>query len=382
MSAPLVKGWCPGAHHPMRSGDGLVVRVRPFRAELSAAQARGLCDLAQIHGNGTLELTSRANLQIRGVPETAFPALLQGLDALGLIDADPEVEARRNILMPAGWRAGDLTDRLHAALLESLPMLPPLPGKMGIALDTGPRAGLGSGSADFRFELDAAGGLLLRADGATQGRPLAEGDAAGALAELAQWFVATGGADAGRMARHLQRVALPGGWQTVAPRVPGAAPEPGLIEGGRLLGVPFGSMQAKTLSGLVERSGARAVRLMTGRLLGLLGARTGTSAPGFVTAPGSALLTAHACPGAPFCPQATVPTRALAARLAPKVRGTLHVSGCAKGCALPRAAKVTLVGRQGGFDLVEDGAPWDTPARTGLTPAQLDDPATLLSGTP
>ncbi|MCT4373616.1 hypothetical protein CLG85_026310, partial [Yangia mangrovi] len=76
------------------------------------------------------------------------------------------------------------------------------------------------------------------------------------------------------------------------------------------------------------------------------------------------------------------PTRALAARLAPKVRGTLHVSGCAKGCALPRAAKVTLVGRQGSFDLVEDGAPWDTPARTGLSPAQLDDPATLLSGTP
>ena len=76
MSAPLVKGWCPGAHRPMLSGDGLVVRVRPFRAELSAAQALALCDLARTHGNGTLELTSRANLQIRGVPEAAFPALL------------------------------------------------------------------------------------------------------------------------------------------------------------------------------------------------------------------------------------------------------------------------------------------------------------------
>ncbi len=382
MSAPLVKGWCPGAHRPMLSGDGLVVRVRPFRAELSAAQALALCDLARTHGNGTLELTSRANLQIRGVPEAAFPALLEGLEALGLIDADPAVEARRNILMPAGWRAGDLTDRLHAALLQTLPALPPLPAKMGFALDTGPQGQLAPGSADFRFELDPAGALLLRADGAATGRTVPEAGAMAALAELARWFVATGGPEAGRMARHLRQVSLPQTSRGTAPRAAGACPEPGGMEGDRLLGVPFGSMEASVLAELVEASGARAVRLMTGRLLCLRGGLPDTAAPGFVTAPGSALLTAHACPGAPFCPQAAVPTRALAARLAPKVRGTLHVSGCAKGCALPRGADVTLVGRQGGFDLVEHGAPWDTPARTGLSPAQLDDLPTLLSGQP
>ena len=61
-TSPSVKGWCPGAHRPMMSGDGLVVRVRPFRAELSSDQAHGLCDLAERFGNGTLDLTSRANL--------------------------------------------------------------------------------------------------------------------------------------------------------------------------------------------------------------------------------------------------------------------------------------------------------------------------------
>ena len=30
MSAAAIKGWCPGALRPMQSGDGLVVRVRPF----------------------------------------------------------------------------------------------------------------------------------------------------------------------------------------------------------------------------------------------------------------------------------------------------------------------------------------------------------------
>ena len=387
MSAPQIKGWCPGAHRPMLSGDGLVVRVRPFRAELRTAQVLALCDLARAHGNGTLELTSRANLQIRGVSEATFPGLLETLDALGLIDADPAVEARRNILMPAGWRDGDVTDRLHSALLKTLPSLPPMPAKMGFALDTGLRPELASGSADFRFELDKTGGLILRADGAERGRPVTESRAMDALAEMAAWFAASGGSSAGRMGRLLRqnspaRVRLPEEWQRCAPRGPGPARHPGPLPGGRLLGVPFGSMDAGALADVMQRSGARALRLMTGRLLCLLGGECEVPAPGFVTTPGSPLLAAHACPGAPFCPQATVATRALAARLAPEVDGTLHVSGCAKGCALPRAAKITLVGRDGAFDLVRDGAPWDPPSRTGLSPLLFDDPATLLSGMP
>ena len=38
------KGWCPGALRPMRSGDGLIVRLRPSCGELSAAQA---CEIAR-----------------------------------------------------------------------------------------------------------------------------------------------------------------------------------------------------------------------------------------------------------------------------------------------------------------------------------------------
>jgi precorrin-3B synthase len=46
-----------------------------------------------------------------------------------------------------------------------------------------------------------------------------------------------------------------------------------------------------------------------------------------------------ACTGAPGCLQAHQPTRDLARALAPLVPkgAVLHVSGCAKGCALPRA---------------------------------------------
>ncbi|MGK7654247.1 hypothetical protein ACSQ76_18125 [Roseovarius sp. B08] len=200
---PIVKGWCPGAHRPMMSGDGLVVRVRPFRGELTKAQVLALCDLSRRYGNGVIDLTSRANLQLRGVTEADHPALLAALDTLGLIDADPAIEGHRNILVPARRDAGGLTDRLYDRVLATLPDLPDLPQKMGFAIDTGPAACLVDGSADFRFERDASGALLLRADGAAKARPVTEASATSALLDLAHWFTETGGHASGRMARHL-----------------------------------------------------------------------------------------------------------------------------------------------------------------------------------
>ena len=87
--------------------------------------------------------------------------------------------------------------------------------------------------------------------------------------------------------------------------------------------------------------------------------------------PEAAVMTAHACPGAPRCASASLATRALALKLADRVPGRLHVSGCEKGCAHPRPAEVTLVGRNGRFDLVRQGRAGDTPERTGLAEADL-----------
>ena len=79
--SPRIKGWCPGAWQPMASGDGLVVRVRPPLGRLSAAQAVLLADLATRYGSGTLELSNRANVQLRGVDPQQHGAVLQALAA-------------------------------------------------------------------------------------------------------------------------------------------------------------------------------------------------------------------------------------------------------------------------------------------------------------
>ncbi|MGE4078946.1 MAG: hypothetical protein AB7F22_25630 [Reyranella sp.] len=101
MSAAViaVKGWCPGALQPMPSGDGLIVRIRPFCGALSLDQASSLADLAGRLGNGHIDLTRRANLQLRGLTEADLPALHERLRELDLIDADAEIEATRNLMV-------------------------------------------------------------------------------------------------------------------------------------------------------------------------------------------------------------------------------------------------------------------------------------------
>lgn len=365
---PAVKGWCPGAYRPMMSGDGLVVRVRPKMGRLLSGQAARVAELALRYGSGVIDLTSRANLQIRGVSEQDHLALLDGLLEADLLDPTPQQEARRNILTTPFWIEGDGTCVLHDALVAGLGTLPALPAKVGLALDTGNQPILREASADFRFERGCDGALILRADGAPTGAVVTQDNAVAALREMAQWFVATGGPEAGRMSRHLKTVSLPSVFRGAHPAAPAQPPDAGPHAQGFMVGTAFGAIEAGDLLQILSDTDAPAIRVTPWRLL-LLEAVHGVSAGNFITTPASPLLRVHACPGAPFCPQAQVETRPVARAVAARVTefGTLHVSGCRKGCALPRAAGITLVGAQGKFDLVRGGAPWEEPETRGIS---------------
>lgn len=360
-----VKGWCPGAHRPMLSGDGYVVRVRPRLAHLGAGQVLGLCEAAERHGAGLIDVTNRANIQIRGVSETAWLALMEDLGALNLLDADVETETRRNILVAPTWQERDDTEWLALELTARLAELPQLPPKMGFAIDAGDAPVLQDTPADFRIERGVSGGLILRAEGHALGLPLAQVQEIDQLIRLAWWFVASGGAEAGRMARH--RAPLPD-WATgtEAPAPAGAPLRPGPHAMGAVLGLAFGQVRAADLARAIEDSGAQAMRVTPWRALLLLGAEPGPRA-GLVWDADAPMLRADACPGAPFCPQATVETRALARAMAPHVAGSLHVSGCAKGCARATPADLCVIGRDGRYDIAHNATAGDRPAQTGLS---------------
>lgn len=363
-----VRGWCPGALRPMESGDGFVLRVRPRLARLGAAQALALCAAAERHAAGLIDLTNRANLQLRGVAEAALPALQAELDALGLLDPDPATEARRNILVAPDWVAGDDTHRLARALGGRLAELPDLPPKTGYAIDAGPAPILAGDPADFRIERGESG-LILRAAGRASGCALKPGAEIETLIALARWFVESGGLRAGRMARH--DAPLPGWADTGArPLHPRPAIRPGPHPLGPARGLPFGQVAAADLARAIRLSGAAALRLTPWRVLILEGGAE-VATPGLIADPADPVLRLDACAGAPFCPQASVGTRDLARALAPHVTGRLHVSGCAKGCARPGRADVVLTGRDGQFDLALGARAGDRPVAAGLTPAEL-----------
>lgn len=381
MSAPAIRGYCPGAHRPMMSGDGLVLRIRPFLGEITAAQALALADLGARHGSGVIEATSRGNLQLRGVRPEAFEALLAGLGAAGLLDADEEAEARRNVTLTPFRERGGAEERIAAGLAAGLADagFAGLPGKFGFVVDglAGGRV-LGAVSGDVRIE-GAAAGLIVRADGAAAGRLARGPDEAVALAlAMARWFLRSGGVGAdgrGRMRRHLAGgAALPPDLAgDVIPLGATNMAAAGPVAGGLAVAASFGQFTASGLRALAEASRAP-LRVTPFRTLFLPGLTAAPALPGgLVTDPGDPTLRVVACPGAPLCPQGEAPTRDAAERLAPSVRpgGLVHVSGCRKGCAHPRAAAATFVGRGGAFDLVRAGAPWDEPDRRDIPADRL-----------
>lgn len=360
-----VKGWCPDAWHPMMSGDGLLVRVKPRLSRLTREQVLVLCDAAATWGSGQIDVTRRANLQIRGVAEAGWPALLERLIEQGLADADPTTETRRNVLVAPIWRAGDDSHRIAAELLERLDEPPELPGKIGFVVDAGPARMLAAEPGDFRVERGADGGLILRAEGRPGGVAISPDRAVDSLIALARWFAKSGGTSAGRMARH--KAELPYGLAGACVPAPSACPmAPGTYALGAVYGVPFGRVDIRTLAS----SPAPALRITPWRML-LFEEVTLGPVEGLIHDPADPLLGADACPGAPDCVQASIETRDLARRLASSIAGHLHVSGCAKACARARPADVTITGRAGLYDLALNAAPGSPPLRSALTRAEL-----------
>jgi precorrin-3B synthase len=385
MTGFAVKGWCPSVLRPMLSGDGLVVRVRPRGGRLTSAQALGVAELALIFGNGLIDLTGRANLQIRGVRESNCGSVARELDRLGLVDRDAELESQRNILVAPFWGEGDDTHLLAAELDLALAEGPfGLPQKFGFAVDCGELGVLAQAPADIRIERGMQGGLIVRADGAAGGRAVAREQAVPTALAMAKWFAMTGGATdrRGRMAAHIASGRrLPHGLAGVARPAPQASPpSPCVHPRGALVALAFGQLRSETLGFLARL--APGLRMTPWRTILVEDLPEMPRHDGLVTRADDPLLRVTACTGAPGCPEAYVETRRLAAALAADIpKGShLHVSGCAKGCAHPAPTAITLVGTACGFDLVRDGGARGLPALRALDPATILADAAALMG--
>ncbi|MFS8153369.1 cobalamin biosynthesis protein CobG [Vreelandella titanicae] len=377
--SPRIKGWCPGAWQPMATGDGLLVRVRPPLGQLSREQVLALCEAAETFGSGLIELTSRANLQLRGVTDESWPPLMAFLVEHRLVSDDPEAERQPQLMLAPAWQKGDDTHTIACLLQARGSELATMPGKVGIAIDAGNAPVLGDSAADFRIERSMAGGLLVRADGYALGTAVSDVEAAvEQLIRLTHWFVDSGGRDAGRMRRHT--APLPDWAPTdTALASPGEKLALGEYREGIVVGLPFGRVAAETLREAVSQTSARVVQVTPWRRLLLKYCDTLPAVDGLIRHNSDPRLAMDACPGAPYCEQASVATQPLAEKLSGWVEGTVHISGCAKGCARQRPAALCLTGRDGRFDVIINGRADSAPVKSGLTENEALDVIKKLS---
>jgi precorrin-3B synthase len=403
MSASLVTGWCPGALRPMESGDGLIVRLRISLGVVDVALARLIAGWSRVWGNGQIDLSNRGNLQLRGLSARHLPDLHDALAECGLLESSAAAEAVRNVICSplAGVDPGAILDvrpivrRLEQRLAGTAD-LHALPDKFGFAIDDGGSLSLDDVAADIRFVArPAAEGpvLAIHLAGAAQDplgpcRPDALVDVAEALSRVFQ-RLRTGRHTAIRRMRDLvsacgaQAVGREAGLAPVLPPCTDRIAQPPRLLGPHPLGaaafagvgLKFGRIAAEDLAELASiaaANGAQDLRLTPWRailvpvpsLSAAHAVSAGLAGPSFICDPDDPVRRIAACPGAPSCERGTAPVRNDAARLAAAITG---VPGCGKGCAHPGPAVVTLVCRNGRYDLVRDGTVSGLPDLRNIT---------------
>jgi precorrin-3B synthase len=408
---PPRRGACPGLSAPMSTGDGLLTRFAPIGTMALAAFNR-LCAAARIYGNGIVEVTARGSIQIRGLSggsarqfadeiatleiaaQDGVPILcnpLSGIDAEEILDVTPlAFELRRA-----------LTQRSASAL----------DAKVSVTIDGGAKLNLARVPADIRLTAQSiCGEILLRvaaggddASAADLGfvAPDHAAEAAwrllGLLAERgharARDLIATEGAAIFRKALSthpaLRWTPAPADVDRTGRDRKALCRDAPVIALHRLrdgslacgIGLPFGHAETGALERLADAAAvARAcgLRAAPDRALLAIGLTEQSAADfvaaaeqlGFVTRADDPRRSVLACAGAPLCASAHLATRTIAPQIAaaaaPHLAGdfTIHISGCAKGCAHPAAAALTIVGTGCDCALIADGSAHDAPFAT------------------
>ncbi|WP_034855859.1 precorrin-3B synthase [Sinorhizobium sojae] len=379
------RGACPSLATPMQTGDGLLVRLRPAGA-LAPTDLRKIAIFAERFGNGLLEVTARGNLQIRGLTASTVAPL-----AAAIAEAEIAISDGVAIETPplSGYDPGGIADprplaaRLRAAIAEHQPELTLAP-KLAIVVDGGGRFHLKDVAADLRLDALGGGGgvrwLLSVGGPARSALPvalLASEQVVPAVMEILAELSSLGpGArgrdlDADRIRQCRSDAALPAVAEEISPWLPAGIHDFG---DGRIvlgLGLAYAQTEASALIALVngvEEMGATEIRLSPrhGFLVLGLSSEAATLAQDLALAqdllissddPRNHIAT---CAGR-ACASALMDTKA-AARLLAEAGSelldgslTVHLSGCAKGCARPTASPLTLVGAPSGHALVVNG---------------------------
>lgn len=383
---------CPGALRLHAADDGALARIRLPGGVLTSRQASLLADLAETLGDGHLDLTSRGNVQLRGLPADCGGLLAERLRLHGLLPSDRHDRIRNVAASPlcgldgfspdsaSGSEGAPADVQAWARELDGLlcaddgaEALTDLSGRFLFGLDDG-RGDIVALRPDVTLIASGAGraGLCFGTTG--PGLRVAAADAPRAAVLAAAEFLAVreaSGSTAWRVrelapgarptaARLAERLTEAGIASTPLPGLrlpPGEPPVPGVVtgpDGTSALSVtaPLGRLTAaqwRLAVRMATKEGDWTIRVTPWRGLVLPGFPA-EEAPrlladladsGFVTSAESAWHRAGACAGRPGCAKSLADVRADAAaclasgQAAGATALPVYWSGCERRCGHP-----------------------------------------------
>lgn len=357
-----------------QAADGALVRVRLPGGALTPRQLEALAHAATDLGGGTLELTSRGSLQIRGIREPG--AVAEAIAAAGLLPTPTHERVRNIVASPLSGRAGGLVDvrgwvgELDQAIQRSA-VLAGLPGRFWFSIDDG-RGDVTGLRADAGVRVVTAdGGELLAAlhlAGVDTGVRLPVTDCVPVLVTLAERFQALRGT-AWRVGELADTAVLLDGFTPIV--TPGdlfpaqTRPPIGWLDqhDGRVsLGaaVPLGVLPARTAEFLAAAGSPLIVTPWRSVLVCDLDEAAAdvclrVLAPlGLVFDETSPWLSVSACTGSPGCERSHADVRADAVAAVEELSAgeqTLsthrHFVGCERACGSPLGAEVLIATPEG-----------------------------------
>jgi sulfite reductase beta subunit-like hemoprotein len=415
---------CPGAIRLHEAADGHLARVRLPGGMIGAGGLNAVAQAASL-GNGIVELTSRAGLQIRGLRAGGADAVAGVLAAGGLLPSLAHDRVRNILAPPLGGRAPGAivnTDAVVASLDRALCAereLAALPGRFLFAVDDGTQA-LASIVADVELAAEGDGFRLWLGGRATEPAVSPE-DAATAAIAAARGFVALAAREApgawrvreilGGGSRLAEWLGL--GLTDASGRAAGSERQPARLRGdasgrlpgaigrlpdasGRLPGAigqrdgraavsalpPLARLDPRQLLALAELvPPGTAVRLSPWRTLTFVdipacearGLGAALAGLGLIVEGGSGWIGLSACAGLGACSRARADIRAAAALRAPGRGGAApreHWSGCERRCGEPPDAGVRVVATADGL-IVDRGGGDERAVATAAEAAEL-----------
>ena len=349
---------CPGALQVHTAADGALARVRLPGGMIEPDQLEALAHAANRYGAPAMELTSRGNIQIRGITDT--DALAEAIAAAGLLPSPTHERVRNIVASPLSGRVGGLADvrdwvrRLDAAIAAE-PALAELPGRFWFGIDDGRGDVSGLGADVGAHVLGDAVAVLLA--GRDTGVRVAQADVVGTLLAVALRFVDTREnawrvaelADASTLLEGLAQSAEPGAtWPPVTrPPVGWITQDDDRVALGAA--VRLGVLQARVAEYLAAIDAPIIVTPWRSVLVcdlddGVADAALRVLAPmGLVFDNTSPWLDVTAYTGSPGCEHSAADVRADAAHaVTDPSTGHRHFVGCERACGSPPAGEVLI----------------------------------------